>query len=106
MQSRYDQLCMLDEKRLKALYHIQGYQRRLKKAFDKKVRVRDLKLVDLVLKEIWASIQDANGKFKQNWVSLYIIKKIYSRVVVRLMDLDANPFTKPTNMDQLKKYHV
>ena len=25
LQSRYDQLCMLDEKRLKALYHIQGY---------------------------------------------------------------------------------
>ncbi|XP_075633385.1 uncharacterized protein LOC142605843 [Castanea sativa] len=25
LQSRYDQLCMLDEKGLKALYHIQGY---------------------------------------------------------------------------------
>ena len=25
LQSRYDQLCMMDEKRLKALYHIQGY---------------------------------------------------------------------------------
>ena len=36
LQSRYDLLCMLDEKRLKALYHIQGYQRRLRKAFDKK----------------------------------------------------------------------
>ena len=52
LQSRYDQLCMLDEKRLKALYHIQGYQKRLRKAFDKKVRTRDLKLGDLVLKEI------------------------------------------------------
>ena len=52
LQSKYDQLCMLDEKRLKALYHIQGYQRRLRKAFDKKVRTRDLKLGDLVLKEI------------------------------------------------------
>ena len=48
LQSRYDQLCMLDEKRLKALYHIQGYQRRLRKAFDKKVRTKDLKLGDLV----------------------------------------------------------
>ena len=66
LQSRYDQLCMLDEKRLKALYHIQGYQRRLRKAFDKKVRTRDLKLGDLVLKEIRAPIQDANEKFKQN----------------------------------------
>ena len=47
----------MDEKRLKALYHIQGYQRRLRKAFDKKVRTRDLKLGDLVLKEIRALIQ-------------------------------------------------
>ena len=54
LQSRYDQLCMLDEKKLKALYHIQGYQKRLRKAFDKKVRTRDLKLGDLVLKEIRA----------------------------------------------------
>ena len=57
---------MLDEKRIKALYHIQGYQRRLRKAFNKKVRTRDLKLEDLVLKEIRAPVQDANGKFKQN----------------------------------------
>ena len=54
LQSRYDQLCMMDENRLEALYHIQGYQRRLGKAFDKKVRTRDLKLGDLVLKEIRA----------------------------------------------------
>ena len=105
LQSRYDQLCMMDEKRLKALYHIQGYQRRLRKAFDKKVRTRDLKLGDLVLKEIRASIQDTNGKFKQNWAGPYIIEQIYSGGVVRLMDLDANPFIEPTNMVQLK-YHV
>ena len=106
LQSWYDQLCMLNEKRLKALYHIQGYQRRLRNAFEKKVRTRDLKLEDLVLKEIWALIQDANGKFKQNWASPYIIKQIYSGGLVGLMDLDANPFTELTNMDQLKKYHV
>ena len=64
LQSKYAQLCMMDEKRLKALYHIQGYQRRLRKAFDKKVRTRDLKLEDLVLKEIQASIQETKRKFK------------------------------------------
>ena len=72
LQSSYDQLCMLDEKRLKALYHV--YQRRLRKAFDKKVRTRDLKLGDLVLKEIRNLVQDTNGKFKQYWASPYIIK--------------------------------
>ena len=47
-----------------------------------------------------------NGKFKQNWASPYIIKQIYSGGAVRLMDLDANPFTELTDTDQLKKYHV
>ena len=49
LQNSFNQLCMMDEKRLKALYHIQGYQRRFRKAFDKKARTRDLKLGDLVL---------------------------------------------------------
>ena len=66
LQSRYDQLCMLDENKLRALYHIQGYQKRFRKVFDKKLRTRDLKLGDLVLAEIQALVQDANRKFKQN----------------------------------------
>ena len=52
LQSRYDQLCMMDEKKLETLYHIQGYQRRPRKAFNKEVKARDLKTGDLVLKEI------------------------------------------------------
>ena len=91
LQSRYDQLCMMDEKRLKALYHIQGYQRRIRKAFDKKVRARDLKLGDLVLKKIRTPVQDTNRKFKQNWAGPYITKQIYFGGAVRLMDLNANP---------------
>ena len=51
-------------------------------------------------------MQETNGKFKQNWAGPYVIKQIYSGRVVRLIDLDANTFTKPTNMDQLKKCHV
>ena len=61
LQSRYDQLCMMDEKRLR-------------KAFEKKERTRDLKLGDLVLKEIRAPVQDTNRKFKQNLVGPYISK--------------------------------
>ena len=35
-----------------------------KKAFDKKVRARDLKIGDLILKEIRAPVQEINGKFQ------------------------------------------
>ena len=56
LQSRYDQLCMMDENKLRALYHIQGYQKRFRKVFDKKLRTRDLRLGDLVLVEIQALV--------------------------------------------------
>ncbi|XP_077222023.1 uncharacterized protein LOC143855856 [Tasmannia lanceolata] len=41
-RARYRELYMIDEKRLKALYHVQGYRRRIEKAFNKKVRMRGL----------------------------------------------------------------
>ncbi|XP_077223062.1 uncharacterized protein LOC143856681 [Tasmannia lanceolata] len=56
-QARYQELQMIDEKRLKALYHVQGYQRRVERAFNKKVRVRDLKKGDLVQKSFRAPLK-------------------------------------------------
>ena len=40
VQSRYDQLNLIEEKRLNAICHGQAYQRKIKKAFDKKVHPR------------------------------------------------------------------
>ena len=37
-QNKYDQLNLIEEKRMKALCKSQLYQNRMKKAFDKKVR--------------------------------------------------------------------
>ena len=50
-QSRYDQLNLIEERRLDALSHGQMYQTRMKNAFDKKVRPRVFKEGELVLKE-------------------------------------------------------
>ena len=38
VQTRYDQLNLIEEKRLKALCHGQLYQKRMMRAHDKKVR--------------------------------------------------------------------
>ncbi|XP_075658949.1 uncharacterized protein LOC142628795 [Castanea sativa] len=43
MKQRYEQLALIDEKRARAQYHAQGYQKRIAKAFNKKVRPRNLK---------------------------------------------------------------
>ena len=47
---RYEQLALIDEKRARAQYHAQGYQKRIAKAFNKKLKPRNLKEGDLVLK--------------------------------------------------------
>ena len=43
MKERYEQLTLIDEKRVRAQYHAQGYQKRIARAFNKKVRARNLK---------------------------------------------------------------
>ena len=50
-RSRFKELMLFDERRLKALYHVQGYQRRIARAFKKKVMSRNLKEGDMVLKD-------------------------------------------------------
>ena len=49
-KARYEQLDLIDERRAKAQYRAQGYQKRIAKAFNKKVKPRNLKEGDLVLK--------------------------------------------------------
>ena len=50
VKQRYEQLALIDEKRARAQYHAQGYQKRIARAFNKKVKPRNLKEGDLVLK--------------------------------------------------------
>ena len=47
---------MLDGKRLKALYQIKDYQRRLRKAFDKKVRTGDPRPGSRCIREVQAKL--------------------------------------------------
>ena len=49
-KARYEQLALIDEKRARARYHAQRYQKRIARAFNKKVKPRNLKEGDLVLK--------------------------------------------------------
>src|SRR3954471_6218960 len=51
-QRRFDELNLIEEKRVTALCHGQLYQQRMKKAFDKKVRPCTIKEGDLVLKKV------------------------------------------------------
>ncbi|KAK5784640.1 hypothetical protein PVK06_039166 [Gossypium arboreum] len=62
IHSRYDQLNLIEENRLKAIRHGQMYQKRMMRAYDKKVRPRKFHEGDLVLKKILPIQKDFRGK--------------------------------------------
>ncbi|PKI60750.1 hypothetical protein CRG98_018870 [Punica granatum] len=63
VKQRYEQLNLIDEKRLTALCHGQCYQQRMARAFNKKVRPCEFSLGDLVLRKVLHIALDSRGKF-------------------------------------------
>ena len=106
VQSRYDQLNLLDERRLKAADHVQSYQRKMTRAFRKRVRPRKFQKGDLVLKVLRGLINDPRGKFRPNWSGPYVIRDLTQEGAAWLTDLDGNQFTEPVNVDQLKRFYA
>ncbi|RVW95283.1 hypothetical protein CK203_034227 [Vitis vinifera] len=95
-QARFDQLNLLDERRLRATDHVRAYQRKMARAFKKRVKPRLLHIGDLVLRVIRGLIRDPRGKFRPSWSGPYFIREMTLEGAAWLMDLDGNQFSKPT----------
>ena len=105
-QARFDQLNLLDERILRATDHVQAYQRKMARAFRKRVKPRPLKTGDLVLRILRGLIGDPRGKFRSSWSGPYVIRELTPEGATWLTDLDENQFLEPIDVDQLKKYYV
>ena len=103
-QSRYDQLNLIEEKRMTALCHGQLYQKRMKQAFDKKVKPRVFKEGDLVLKKMILFHNDSRGKWTPNYEGPYVVKKAFSGGALILTNMDGEELPRPVNTDAVKKY--
>ena len=73
------------------------------RAFNKKVRPRNLKEGDLVLKVLRYEAFDLRGKMKPRWSGPFIIKKIMLRGAILITDLDREEMLHPINMDRLQR---
>ena len=104
VQSRYDQLNFIEEKRLTAMCHGQLYQQRMKKAFDKKVKPRVFREGDLVLKKVLSFAPDSRGKWTSNYEGPYVVKRAFSGGALILTTMDGEDFTRLVNSDVVKKY--
>ena len=87
-QSHYDQLSLLDERRLRATDHFQAYQRKMTSAFRKRVKPKKFQKGDLVLKVLKGLISDPRGKFRPTWSRPYVIRDLTREGVAWLTDLD------------------
>ena len=78
-----------------------GSKKRIVKAFNKKVKPRNLKEWDLVLNVLKDETFDPGGKMKPRWSRPFIIKKIMSRGATRIIDLDGEEMLCLINMYRL-----
>ena len=84
---------------MRAAYHVYAYQRKMARAFKKRVKPRLLQRCDLVLKVIRGLIRDLKGKFRSNWSKPYFIRELIPKDATWLIDLDGNRFSELINVD-------
>ncbi|KAK5803374.1 hypothetical protein PVK06_031019 [Gossypium arboreum] len=106
IRARYDQLNLIEEKRLKAICHGQMYQKRMIAAHDKKVRPREFHEGELVLRKILPIQKDLRGKWAPNWEGPYVVKKAFSGGALILTEMDGKELSNPVNSDAVKKYYA
>ena len=82
------------------------YQKRMIRAHDKKVRPREFREGDLVLKKILSIDRDFRGKWLLNWEGPYVVKKAFSGGAMILTEMDGKELHKPVNSDSVKKYYA
>ncbi|RDY06429.1 Pro-Pol polyprotein, partial [Mucuna pruriens] len=101
IQSRLDQLNSIEEKWLTAICHGQLYQRRIKSAFDKKVRPRIFKEGDLVLKKRLPN----RDKWAPNYEGPYMVKRAFTGGALMLADFEEQELKHLINLDAIKLFY-
>ncbi|XP_070049288.1 uncharacterized protein [Nicotiana tomentosiformis] len=102
----YEQIAIIDGKRMNAVCHSQLYQNRMARAFNKKVRVRRLTPGQLVLKRIFPPQDEAKGKLLSNWQGPNMVHRVLTGGELILADMDGEIWPKPFNSDAVKRYYV
>ena len=105
-QARYEQLNLIEGKRLTAMRHGRVYQRRVKNAFDKKVRPRKFNEGDLVLKKMSHAVKDNRGKWTPNYKEPFMVKRAFSGGALILTHMDGEELSSPVNSDVVKRYYA
>ncbi|XP_070005662.1 uncharacterized protein [Nicotiana sylvestris] len=106
VKSHYEQLALIDEKRMNVVCHAQLYQNRMSRAFNKRVKPRQFAPGQLVLQKKISHEDEAKGKFSPNWQGPYMVHRFLTGRALILVEMDGDVWPKPINSDAVKRYYV
>ena len=86
--------------------HGRLYQRRVKNAFDKKVRLCKFNEGDLVLKKMSHAVKDNRGKWAPNYEGPFVVKRAFFGGALILTHMDGEELPVPVNFDVVKRYYA
>ena len=101
----FEELEALDEKCLEAQKHLEYYQARLCRAFNKKVWSRSFQIGDLIL-VVWRPIiisKHVSNKFLSKYDGPYVVHEVYANVPYKTINENGLSI-EPINDKFLKKY--
>ena len=101
-QTHFDQLNLIEGKRLAAMSHGRLYQIRVKNAFDKKVCPCKFNEGDIVLKKVSQAQKDHQGKWAPNYEGPFVVKKAFLGGALLLANIDDEELPSPVNFDIVK----
>uniref|UniRef100_A0A2N9JBP4 Reverse transcriptase domain-containing protein n=1 Tax=Fagus sylvatica TaxID=28930 RepID=A0A2N9JBP4_FAGSY len=82
------------------------YQQRMARYYDRRVKHREFKVGDLVLRKVTLATKDpTQGKLGPTWEGPYRVVKLHRRGTYHLEKLDGNALPHPWNAEHLKKYY-
>ena len=105
-QARFDQLNLIEGKRLTTMSHGHLYQRWVKNAFNKKVHPHKFNEGDLVLKKVSQALKDNRGKWAPNYEGPFMVRKAFSRGALVLANMDDIELLSPVNANVVKRYYA
>jgi len=105
-QARFNQLNLIEGKPLASMSHGRLYRKRVKNAFDMKVRMRRFSEGDLVLKKVSQALKDNRGKWAPNYEGSFIVKRAFSGGTLVLTNMDGEELPSPVNSDVVKRYYA
>ena len=99
-------LDLVEEKKAKAELKVAIYQHRISDLYNKRVRPRSFKKLNLVLRRVTQNTRiPSEGCFGENWEGLYHIDKPIGSGVYKLLYMDGTIVKHPWNAAMLMKYY-